>query len=220
MSRGPTPKNKVPDWALTIKARRVRLGLTQEEIVEKSKDILSQANISDIERGKVSLENVGIQKAVALARALNWSLYDLQQETGVDLGIGQPESNATIIPDDRILLMYPVYPLSEATSWPHMTELEDQTVSIPKKDYLKSLKVFLDGGSTLHFVDTQKVKPETGHRYLIVHQDQPLICDCKPFGDQGVFIGPAQQLIPVQDARVLGQLLETRINFTPSPTLN
>ena len=63
------------------------MGLTQEQIQEKSGDILTQTNISDIECGRVHLENVGLVKALALTRALEWSLHDLQRETGIDLGV-------------------------------------------------------------------------------------------------------------------------------------
>ena len=88
-------KEYVPDWALVIRARRIRLGYTQEDVQAKSGDILTQSNISDIERGKVQLENVGLVKALALTRALGWTLLELQKETGIDLGI-EPDSH---IPD-------------------------------------------------------------------------------------------------------------------------
>ncbi|MFC5595912.1 hypothetical protein [Deinococcus cellulosilyticus] len=100
-----------------------------------------------------------------------------------------------------------------------MKEL-DQTVDVPKKEFTQGLRIFLEGDRTLHFVETQERKPTADHRYLILHHNQPLICDYKAFGDQGVFIGPTQQLVPLKEAKVLGQLLETRITFTPTTQVN
>ena len=199
--------------------RRLELGKTQEDLVSGSNDLMTQAWVTDVERGRIDLANAGFSKVVMLAKLLGWSLFELQQTTGVDLGMGKPESNATIIPDEFILVMCPVYPLQEAVHWPSMQEL-DQTVDVPKKGYAQSLRIFLEGDRTLHFVDTEQRKPAPNHRYLILHNNQPLICDCKAFGDQGVFIGPLQQLVPLKEARVLGQLLETRINHTPTAQIN
>jgi predicted transcriptional regulator len=78
--------HKKPKWSQVIAKRRVCLGKTQADIAADSEDVLSQGNITDIESGKVHLENVGVRKAVVLARALDWTLKDMQAATGVNLG--------------------------------------------------------------------------------------------------------------------------------------
>lgn len=95
VTRGPRPKNAVPEWALALKMRRLQLGgLTQEDVQARSGDAISQGTISDLERGKVALDSLNIKRAAALARALNWSLSELQTATGTDLGLDASELEA------------------------------------------------------------------------------------------------------------------------------
>lgn len=100
MPRGPRPKNVVPEWALALKMRRLQLGnLTQEDIQIRSGEVISQGTISDLERGKVALDSLNIRRASALARALGWSLLELQHTTGIDLGIAPtPDFPAPLYP--------------------------------------------------------------------------------------------------------------------------
>ena len=105
MPRGPRPKNVVPAWALALKMRRLQLGnLTQEDVQARSGDLISQGTISDLERGKVSLDSLNVRRAAALARALNWSLAQLQEATGVDLGVPNAEALKTGEPTPVYLL--------------------------------------------------------------------------------------------------------------------
>lgn len=220
MSRGPSPKNKVPSWALELKARRTRLGLTQEELLGRIGDVMSQAYLSDIERGKVELQNISINKITALARALEWTLYDLQETTGVDIGIGKPESNVTIIPDDQVVIMCPAYPLSDAGR-PDLLERTAALVNVPKKEYFKGLQIFLEltppaSSTTLHYIDTRDKSLVAGQHYLLISQNTPSIAEFRPFGSQGVFVLQNQLLSP-DAVQVLGRRLQAVIKSPSTP---
>jgi transcriptional regulator with XRE-family HTH domain len=76
----------VPDWSRVLKARRARLGLTQERVALDGGDPLTQALITDLETGKQTLPATSAPRLLALARGLRWTPLQLQEETGVDLG--------------------------------------------------------------------------------------------------------------------------------------
>jgi transcriptional regulator with XRE-family HTH domain len=72
-----------------IAARRDGLGKTQEQMANDAG--MSQAYYSKIERGGQSLKNLTQGRLEALAKALQWSLVELQEAVGVDLGlVAQP----------------------------------------------------------------------------------------------------------------------------------
>jgi transcriptional regulator with XRE-family HTH domain len=73
-----------PAQALFI--RRHELGLSQEDVANAAGSI-SQRTVSELERGKYSPDKLTAGRAAALARALNWTLLDLQNATGVDFGL-------------------------------------------------------------------------------------------------------------------------------------
>lgn len=52
-----------------------------------SGDGISQKAVSDLENSRVQLMDMSVGRVIALARALNWSLNELQEATGVDLGV-------------------------------------------------------------------------------------------------------------------------------------
>lgn len=71
-----------------LRARRMEIGKRQDDLASDAE--VSQKLISEIERGEQSLLAVGIGRARNIARALNWSLNDLQEATGLDLGVERP----------------------------------------------------------------------------------------------------------------------------------
>lgn len=94
-ARGPRPKSPAPRWALALKMRRLELGdLTQDDVAARTGDLVSPGTVSDLERGKATLDGLPTKRAAALARALGWSLADMQRATGVDLGIVEAETTA------------------------------------------------------------------------------------------------------------------------------
>lgn len=90
------PNHAPPQWAAALKRRREELGeregtrITQEELSSRTGDVVAQRTISHLEQGTVELPSLAINRVTALARALKWSLYDLQEVTGVDLGVEKP----------------------------------------------------------------------------------------------------------------------------------
>jgi transcriptional regulator with XRE-family HTH domain len=56
----------VPEWARILKSRRVRLGLTQEQVASESGDLLTQGIITDLERGKAYLDRTSTPRLLAL----------------------------------------------------------------------------------------------------------------------------------------------------------
>lgn len=90
------PNYNPPAWAAALKRRREELGeregvrLTQEELASRTGDVVAQRTISHLEKGTVELPSLAMNRVTALAKALNWSLYDLQEKTGIDLGVEGP----------------------------------------------------------------------------------------------------------------------------------
>lgn len=78
-----------PPWAQAIRARRESLGtskadrVTQEDVAARTGDMLSQRTVSHIEQGSIELDNLAYGRVVALAKALNWTLPELQAATGL-----------------------------------------------------------------------------------------------------------------------------------------
>lgn len=111
MPRGRTSTRIRPQWALVIAARRASLGITQEEVAARTGDVLNQKNVSDFEGGRVHLADTTVPRAAALARALEWSLFELQEATGVDLGLTR-HADSTLRP--VAMSGVPTYPLTAA----------------------------------------------------------------------------------------------------------
>lgn len=94
-------KKPIPAWSKRLRARREELEYTQEEVVALAGEIFSQRAVSHLEQGTSPLTGVGLLKATAYARALKWSLEDLQKETGINLGIEKKQTMYAEIPDGR-----------------------------------------------------------------------------------------------------------------------
>ena len=74
--------------------RRHELGLSQEDVANTAGSI-SQRTVSELERGKYSPDKLTAGRAAALARALKWTLFDMQIATGVDFGLAEaPDPSA------------------------------------------------------------------------------------------------------------------------------
>ncbi|HEX2863360.1 MAG TPA: helix-turn-helix transcriptional regulator [Deinococcales bacterium] len=73
-----------------LRDRRKSLGIGQLDLSSESG--LSQATISQLERGDVGLEVLAFGRVVNLTRALGWTLADLERRTGNDFNVGSAES--------------------------------------------------------------------------------------------------------------------------------
>ena len=64
-------------FGFAVKARREKLGLTQEDLADKAR--IHRTYLSDVERGTRNLSLVNIER---LATALEWSLAELFEAVG------------------------------------------------------------------------------------------------------------------------------------------
>jgi len=191
--------------------RRLELGnLTQEDIQVRSGEIVSQGTVSDLERGKISIDSLNVKRASALARALKWSLSELQEATGVDLGVPNAEVLATSEPT-------PVYSLTAlGTDKPN----PDGYNITPSKGTHPAhwMQTFMDSdemtpairdGESIYF-DTDATSPAKGV-YVIAHQGKAYIRRYSqlPTGPAWTADNPAyaHQFIPASDTvKVLGRV--------------
>ncbi|GAA4001978.1 hypothetical protein GCM10022631_10700 [Deinococcus rubellus] len=92
--------NEIPSWSLALKARRDDLSkkegdrVTQEDVAARTGDLVSQRTVSHLEQGTLELGSLAFSRVVALAKALRWTLPDMQRATGLDLDIAEPEGEA------------------------------------------------------------------------------------------------------------------------------
>lgn len=220
VARGPRPKNPVPAWALALRMRRVELGnLTQEDIQARSEDQISQGTVSDLERGKIALDSLNVRRASALARALNWTLAEMQRATGVDLGI----MDATLIAEGTA----DVYPLRAALTPDQPGAPVDHEAVAPglkrplllraDTDEMQGLSpASIRPGSTLH-LDLDRTTPEEGRVYVLtddggVHLRLYTVTRLGP-----VFRADnrTHEDIPAQDAHIVGMVVEVATDYHP-----
>lgn len=69
----------------TLRQRRAQICKRQEDVANDAE--VSQKLISELERGEQDLSSVGIGRVSNIARALDWTLNELQEATGLDFGI-------------------------------------------------------------------------------------------------------------------------------------
>lgn len=172
------PKSKPrPRAAIALRNRRDELGLNQDEIAEAMGELISQSAVSDLETGRTDLTRLETRRLVALARALKWTLEDLQRETGIDLAI-KPGSNDVIRSDGRMVLAYdlasaskPIDP-SERDGVPHWVRSEHDR---------PGLEVFIVRGSSMQptffdgwaaYCDTRDLTLQDGKIFVLrIHGD-------------------------------------------------
>ncbi|GEM46617.1 helix-turn-helix transcriptional regulator [Deinococcus cellulosilyticus] len=205
-----TPRD-IPRWADALRMRRSALGLSQDEVAQRSQDGLAQRTVSALENGTIDLRDLSVGRLLALARALGWTLYDLQQATRLDLGIETPEGRLSPAP----VRTFPLYPLEEASKpLSQMKPFPEYPAPVWARDACPGLCVFFEGhhpvtGGKLHYIDTTDHHPEPDHAYLIVYQDIPQICDYQETssrnGSIGIFVSRSGRFIPPEDSQVVGR---------------
>ncbi|WP_380059993.1 XRE family transcriptional regulator [Deinococcus hohokamensis] len=212
MTRGPRPKNPIPEWALALRMRRLQLGnLTQEDIQARSGDTISQGTVSDLERGKITLDSLNVIRANGLARALGWTLADLQDATGVDLGAPRAEPLPTTTEPNPV---YSLQQLKDPTAQPLGLNLTPSVKGNPAN----WRQTIMDGdemeprirdGESIYF-DTDRTTPEKGV-FVIIHQDRVYVRRYSdlPSGPAWTADNPAyaHQFIPhTPSVQVLGRI--------------
>lgn len=222
MPRTRADKTPPPPWAKALKLRRINLDKTQEEIAAASGDVLSQGSVTDLERGRISLDKMETRRVAALAKALDWSLYELQQATGIDLGIDAPSSN---VEDAPLGVRVRIFPLSEASKPVSQWQaIPDRFVKMLPEEHNPNLKIFFQGedpdtNGTLYYVLTNEKNLHIGQFYLIVHNETALVCEYKPFSNQGIFVHNGAFISP-QEAQVIGLCHQQICKRTPTPPQN
>lgn len=87
---------KLPQYALAIRARRARLGLSGDELADRTFDLaggkdgtganaISQRTISALETGKLHPGNLSAYRLGYLLHALEWTPPEFEEETGVSI---------------------------------------------------------------------------------------------------------------------------------------
>lgn len=168
-----------PAWAQALVKRRMALGKRQEDVAaaggydEEGKEVLTTSNVADVETGRVHLLNVGLGKAVALAKGLDWSFSQMQRATGLDLGI----ADASLVAEGSA----DVYPLQAALTPDDPGAPIDHHAVAP--DVKQPLLLRMDSdemmgltaasirpGEFLH-VDRADITPAEGRVYVVTDED-------------------------------------------------
>lgn len=218
-TRGRSSTRIVPPWATALKVRRVQLGLSQEGIADATNGVVSQSTMSALEVGRQELTDLAYLRVVALARALNWSLAEMQRATGVDLGI----ADATLIGEGTA----DVYPLQAALTPDQPGPAIDHEAVVPGVQRPLLLRADTDEmngtsaasirpGSTLH-VDRSKTTPEE-HRVYVLTDDGGVRVRLYVQTRLGpVFRAESRthEDIPATDAQVIGQVVGVTSDYQP-----
>lgn len=207
-TRQPKTTKRKPAWALAIEVRRTQLQLSQEVLAGKAD--MSQSYYSDIERGDKALHALTVGKLLSLARALRWSLAELQTATGVDLGV----PNAELLAGDEPTPVYSLEALAAPSPEPDGVSLSPNNGQHPANWKL----TFMDGdemtpairdGESI-YLDTDATAPTKGV-YVIAHQGSAYVRRYSqlPSGPAWTADNPAyaHQFIPASDTvKVLGRV--------------
>lgn len=196
---------------MALKLRRVGLGMAQDDVAAASGDAFSQRLVSDLEVGKVYLGDISITRASALARALQWTLSEMQAATGIDLGIAEVVALSGASDPTPI---YSLRQLGNPDAQPDGVNITPNPGPHPKT----WMQTFMDGddmdprirdGESIYF-DTDKTTPDRGV-YVIRYRDRAYVRRYSqlPTGPAWTADNPAfaHQFIPDgPDVTVLGKV--------------
>ncbi len=215
-TRRPTPKQK-PEWAIAVELRRTRLQMSQELMAEKAD--MSQSYYSEIERGARPLPTLTHQKLMNLARALSWSLAEMQRATGIDLGMAE----ATLVGEGSA----DVYPLSAALSPANPGPAVDHEMVTPGVSRPLLLRADTDEmqgtsqasirpGSSLH-VDLDRTELQEGLVYVIADGEGVHVRLYSTTRLGAVFRAENRvyEDIPASEAQVIGQVMAVTTDYSP-----
>lgn len=188
--------------------RRTQLQLSQELLAEKAG--MSQSYYSEVERGARPLPTLTHQKLMALADALEWSLADMQEQTGIDLGAPRAERLATAEPTPVYTLQQLAHPNAKPEGL-NLTPNQGKHPANWRQTVMEGdeMEPRIRDGESIYF-DTDKTTPEKGV-YVIVHQGRVHVRRYSqlPTGPAWTADNPAYALnfIPAtNDVQVLGRV--------------
>lgn len=206
----------IPGWSLALKVRRTQLGLSQEGVADASDDGISQKAVSDLETGRVQLTDMALGRVVALARALGWSLIEMQRATGVNLGVAEIET----LPGQAAIPLYLLQDLIKANPQPDAYAFLAPNPNVKNPDtYLVTLmdsdematgeRRSIPEGARVFFDPSIHVAEHENHTYVIEHAGRVHIRRFTklPTGYAFTADNPAYAMafIPADQARVLGK---------------
>ena len=139
------PKSAVPIRFSALRARREELSrlegrrLTQEDIADRTGEAISQRTVSHLEAGSIELGSIAASRLVAFAKALNWTLGELQEATGIDLAI---ERNIVPTPSETPPFPAPLYKRRDEVYMPEgLLDAIRQFGDVPEYAELKNPEV-------------------------------------------------------------------------------
>ncbi|WP_288482408.1 helix-turn-helix domain-containing protein [uncultured Deinococcus sp.] len=203
---------------MAVEVRRTQLQLSQELISEAAE--MSQSYYSEIERGARPLPTLTHQKLMSLARALKWSLGEMQRATGVDLGIVE----ATLVAEGSA----DVYALTAALTPDQPGPALDHEAVAPgirrplllradTDEMIGTSPASIRPGSTLH-IDQAETVPEEGRVYVLTDQDGVHLRIYTMTRLGAVFRAENRTFedIPATEARVVGRVVSVASDYDPN----
>lgn len=156
-----------PQWALAFKARRERQGLTQEELAFRAN--VSQALVSQIERGRQNPLTIAPNRLEHILDELNWDTELFRVQTGLELPFRRVRRDSA---DTEEMAQMP-YAGSGAAGY---ADDPDAFISVPKNHMRPGARAYLVDGHSMHptlqdgelvYVDTGLREPRNQRVYAI-----------------------------------------------------
>ncbi len=156
-------------WADALKERRLKFGMSQQDVVAASGEVLYQAEVSRLERGIVHpTEDISLEKFFALLKALEWTLEDFAAATGLSLPFASQEQAEALQAASRLevtpeWLKLPVYG-AVAAGKKDAKPLNDEHVYIPREKLRAkgadpaTVKVYLVNGDCMISNEAQRIQ--------------------------------------------------------------
>lgn len=160
------PAKQTPQWALAFRDKRERLGISQEELAFRAD--VSQALISQIERGLQNPLRVNPARLEKLLLELRWDPTAFTKSTGLELPFSKPRDSAL----DGEMAQMP-YAGSAAAGHAHDPEAY---ISVPKTHMRPGALAFIVDGHSMDptlidgdlvYVDTNLVEPRNNRIYAV-----------------------------------------------------
>lgn len=186
----------------------------------RTEEAVSQRSISALETGTTPLTGMAIGRVVALARALDWTLGEMQRATGVDLGM----TEATVIG----LGMAPVYALTAALTPDQPGLPVDEDLLSPgltrplllradTDEMLGTTPAAIRPGSILH-IDQADTTPQEGKVYVITDHEGVHVRLYTTTRLGAVFRAENREHedIPAAEAQVVGRVVSVASDYNPN----
>lgn len=202
-----------PSWATNCKKIREQLGLSQEDLALKAE--VSQATISQIERGSQEPFALGAKRLGQYLRALNLTLQEFEELTGLKSDIPLAPISGVGIQDSNFVRVN-VYPLQHPDAEPLQTT--DIPAHLHRGKTTRAYHVDTDSMAgnaddaipegAIIYVDTAENNPTEGHKYILKHDGKHLIGMARTIKGDIIFIFYNSNFLPIRssDAQILGRI--------------